>query len=415
MDRIEKAKLTTGPYHVVPGDVLEFTMPALLQAVTAAEVQAAQGGRNPVVNPYLARVRDNGVIVLPAVGSMTVVGLSLAQIEERVTDAYKSYIVPHPSVFVRVAEYKTAKVYIAGAVKQAGVYTLQADQMTLSHLLTHAGGISEAGAAVVRLVRSSPPKPPGAAIVPVSAASVARPGDSRPDVNDPSANAEEAEEAKEVRTEEDSRLPASDLPKLSPSSRGAFGVTPSGVSLPVPLRAHSKRALPTQPIRAPEPQWLDEFASGASEPKPIVLPVVNTNIPYRDIALDEGDTVVVEPVQMPLFSVLGLVGKPGNFPYPPGAHYNLTQAIAFAGGLDAVARPYYATIYRLKEDGSVARAPFRLIKSDKFTDALGTPIRPGDVVAVEHTPRTHMNTAIHDLLRIDAGVYVTGRDLWSRN
>jgi len=79
-----------------------------------------------------------------------------------------------------------------------------------------------------------------------------------------------------------------------------------------------------------------------------------------------------------------------------------------------VARPYYATIYRLAEDGSVVRVPFRLLKHDEFTEALGTPLRPGDVVAVENTPRTRMNTAIRDLLRIDAGFYITGNDLWNR-
>jgi protein involved in polysaccharide export with SLBB domain len=345
LDRIEKAKLKTGPYRVVRGDVLEFTMPALLQAATAAEVQATQT-RNLPVNPYLTRVRDNGAITLPAVGSMMVAGLSLAQIEEQVVKAYQ-HVVLQPSVFVRVAQYKTSKVYIAGAVRTPGVYALQADQMTLSSLLTQAGGISEVGAAVVRLVRSNPPK-----------------------------------EA------------ASDANDLSGASPRQAPLAKTGIEAGAPTR---------------------DGAPGASESKPILLPVVNTNIPYRDIALDEGDTVVVEPVRMPLFSVLGLVARPGNFPYPPNAQYNLTQAIAFAGGLDPVAQPRYVTIYRLTEDGSVVRAPFRLIAKDKFTDALGTPIRPGDVVAVENTPRTRMNSTIRELVRIDAGVYITGRDLWSNN
>lgn len=380
MDRIEKAKLMTGPYRVVPGDVLEFTMPTLLQAVTAAEVQAAQS-QSQVVNPYLARVRDNGAIVLPAVGLITVANLSLAQVEEQVTEAYKSHIVLYPSVFVRVAEYKTAKVYIAGAVKQAGVYALHADQMTLSYLLTQAGGITEAGAAVVRLVRSSPPRE----AAPDSSSDLA-PARAASDANERS---EEGEESETVRTEERSKLPRADQP-ASPTQNPAVGG-------PAPARPPGAST------------------AGASEPKPILLPVVNANIPYRDIALDEGDTIVVEPVQMPLFSVLGLVGRPGNFPYPPNAQYNLTQAIAFAGGLDRVAQPRYATIYRLKEDGSVARASFRLIQKEQFTDALGTPIRPGDVVAIENTPRTRMNTTVRELVRINAGVYVTGRDLWDRD
>ncbi len=311
MDRIQKAKLKTGPYRVVAGDVLEFTMPALLQAVTAKEAQAAQT-RSEGSYPYFCRVRDGGEIVLPAIGSMNVAGLSLSQIEEAVTQAYAGYVVLEPSVFVRVSEFKTSKVYITGAVEEPGVYTLQADQMTLSCLLTEAGGIAEAGAALVRIVRSD-------------------------------------ETGQESQT-----------------------------------------------------------ANG----EPILLPVVNTNIPFQDVALEEGDTVVVEQTQMPLFSVLGLVSKPGNFPYPPNAEYNLTQAIAYAGGFDPVAEPRYATIYRLTEDGSVARVPFQLIQKGEFTEALVTPIRPGDVVAIEHTPRTRANAMIHNLVRINTGIYIQGRDLW---
>jgi protein involved in polysaccharide export with SLBB domain len=371
MDRIERAILKTGPYRVVPGDILEVTMPVLLQAVTAAEVQATQG-RNQVVNPYLLRVRDNGAIALPAIGSMKVVGLPLSEVEERITAAYKDYVIPYPSVFVRVAEYKTARVYVAGAVKTPGVYALQADQMTLSSLLTRAGGVAEAGAAVVRILRSE------------------RPAETAADTF--------LDAVKKVASD------ANDRPE---------GRAPTGETRPVGTLSLAS-SLPAQTAAA-EPLPTLDAALGRREAKPVLLPVVSTNIPYRDVALDEGDSVVVEPVQMPLFSVLGLVAKPGNFPYPPGARYNLTQAIAFAGGLDPVARPYYVTIYRLNEDGSVARAPFRLLKNDKFTDVLGTPIRPGDVVAVENTPRTRMNTAIRDMLRINFGLYVTGHDLWEHN
>ncbi|MCL5282124.1 MAG: SLBB domain-containing protein [Planctomycetes bacterium] len=384
MDRIERAIIATGPYRVVPGDILEVTMPVLLQAVTAAEVQSTQRA-SQVVSPYLLRVRDNGTIALPAVGPMKVVGLPLSEIEERITAAYEDYVIPHPSVFVRVAEYKTVHVYVAGAVKTPGVYALHADQMTLSSLLTQAGGVVDAGAAVVRVLRSERPAESAAATFPDAAQAVAGDANDRPEARAPT------DETGPMGTSPQPCDLATESPSLSLASSLA---APTAATAPLPARS---------------------AALGRRETKPILLPVASTNIPYRDVALDEGDSVVVEPVQMPLFSVLGLVTKPGNFPYPPGAHYNLTQAIAFAGGLDPVARPYYVTIYRLNEDGSVARAPFRLLKNDKFTDALGTPIRPGDVVAVEDTPRTRMNTAIRDLVRINAGIYVTGRDLWERN
>jgi len=181
--------------------------------------------------PYICRVSNDGTITLPAAGELKdVAGLSLADIEERVVDAYEGQVILRPSIFARVLEYNTSKVYIAGAVKTPGVYRLRADQMTLVSLLTESGGISEIGATVVRIVRS------------------------------------------EDRTaSEDAGRPD---------------------------------------------------ARNVQEPA-ILLPVVGMNIPFRDVALEEGDTVVVEQIQMPLFTVIGLVNKPGNYEYPPMVKYNL--------------------------------------------------------------------------------------------
>ncbi|RPJ39692.1 MAG: hypothetical protein EHM35_01705, partial [Planctomycetaceae bacterium] len=212
MGRIERARLYTGPYRVIPGDVLEFTMPALLRAIRAAEVQAAQAPTRDD-QPYICRVNTRGTITLPAIGEMGVTGMSLAEIEEKAIEGYQRYVVLQPSVFIRVLEYRTAKVYITGAVKEPGVYTLRADQMTLVSLITEANGISESGATVVRIVRSK-----------------------------------------------DQTVPAENR-ELERAANRRTNSTPAG----------------------------------------IVLPVVGMNIPFRDVALDEGDTVVVEQIQMPLF------------------------------------------------------------------------------------------------------------------
>ncbi|MGE5293705.1 MAG: SLBB domain-containing protein [Solirubrobacterales bacterium] len=326
MDRIERARLYTGPYRVVPGDVLEFTMAPMMQAVSAAELHAVHTPARDD-RPYVSRINSRGAIILPALGELKVEGLSLVEIEERAAEAYQPYVVQQPPIFARVLEYKTAKVYITGAVEEPGVYTLRSDQMTLVSLITEAKGISESGAAVVRIIRS-----------------------------------------KDQNT--------------SAEGRGSENAGRQGRD---------------------------------SSPDDIVLPVVGMNVPFRDVALDEGDTVVVEQIHMPLFSVLGLVVKPGNFEYPPMVEYNLAQAIAFAGGLDPIADPRYATIYRLNGDGSIVRIPFKLVEKNALTEALGTSIRPGDVVTVEHTPRTRLNTNIYNLLRINMGVYLSGDDLWNRD
>ena len=130
--------------------------------------------------------------------------------------------------------------------------------------------------------------------------------------------------------------------------------------------------------------------------------------------MKDGDNVIVERLAQPLFSVIGLVTKPGNFPYPPNVQYNLMQALAFAGGLDPTAEPRYATVYRLKPDGSIIHAAFKIIKtgnSSQLTDALNIHIKPGDIVSVEHTPRTRTNVFLDRIVRINLGTYYNLNDV----
>jgi hypothetical protein len=151
------------------------------------------------------------------------------------------------------------------------------------------------------------------------------------------------------------------------------------------------------------------------EPESIILPVKGFNIPFADIVLKDGDSVIVERLAQPLFSVVGLVNRAGNFPYPPNVSYNLMQAIAFAGGLDPTAEPRYVTVYRLKPDGSVVHATFELVKkgnSSHLSDALNIHIKPGDIVSVEHTPRTRKNVFLDRIFRINLGTYFSLNEVW---
>ncbi len=151
------------------------------------------------------------------------------------------------------------------------------------------------------------------------------------------------------------------------------------------------------------------------ETRTLVLPVRGLNIPFADVVLAEGDSVVVEPPQEQSVAVVGLVTTPGNMPYPPGARYNLIQAIAFAGGLDRVADPRYVSVYRLAPDGQIASVTFQLLNRDRqqqLTGTLALPLKPGDVVSVEHTPRTRMNTFLDRVFRITLGLYLNPEDLW---
>ncbi len=152
--------------------------------------------------------------------------------------------------------------------------------------------------------------------------------------------------------------------------------------------------------------------SPTGEPEPLILPVKGLNIPFADVALQDGDAVIVERFEPPLVTVMGLVQKPGNFPYPPDARYNLMQAIGFAGGFNQAADPRYVTVYRMKPDRTIVHAIFSLVEGSRMTEALGILIKPGDIVAVEHTPRTRKNVFLDKVFRINMGTYVRLDDLW---
>lgn len=120
---------------------------------------------------------------------------------------------------------------------------------------------------------------------------------------------------------------------------------------------------------------------------------------------------LVEELEQPPFTVIGLVSSPGSFPYPSNMQYNIMQAIGFAGGLNLDLDPRYAMVYRLKPDGEIVNAIFHIADGEQLTNAMATHIKPGDIVAVEHTPRTRSNAFLKNIFRVNIGTYLRLEDL----
>lgn len=152
---------------------------------------------------------------------------------------------------------------------------------------------------------------------------------------------------------------------------------------------------------------VQRLAESSETPKTesLVLPMKGHNIPFADVALKDGDSVIVERLQPPLFTVMGLVNSPGNFPHSPDVQYTLMQAIGFAGGLNLIVEPRYVTIYRLRRNGTCVSATFPIKGSMKLANASNTLIKPGDIIAVEHTPRTRTALFLDRTFRISIGTY----------
>ncbi len=534
MGRLARAKIGLGAYRVVPDDVLELTMPTVLGVVTAESSNIIR--EREQITLYVCRVSERGTITLPIVGEIEAAQKSLAEIESAIVHAYyPKYAVTRPSVFARVLEYKTAKVSIAGAVKEPGLYELRSDKMSLVALLMKAGGIIDEGAALIRITHPDETQPdnietPGgrlektleqiierkpketilampSAHYPVSnegsrlagsqievqltfeqltlsgttgqlaiikhdgtillteylditseiemqallkrlarrdsrvstvkvkqrlyaLAELLKPGSGiyhseskttdenmKPNVELNMAGILFAGGFADENINSNTKLSVSDLRQNSTPEETLYGQLvetyqelletidlENGLSHPYQEKPEIGKMDLAIPIGRAE-----SYSSAAGKlqgPEPFVLPVKGFNIPFADVALQDGDSVVVERLGQPLVTVIGLVNRPGNFPYPPDVQYNLMQALGLAGGLDLVAEPRYASVYRLKPDGGIVSAIFKIVNGSKLTGALSTLIKPGDIVSVEHTPRTRAKLFLDSVFRINMGTYI---------
>lgn len=93
-------------------------------------------------NPRIdARSRVN----LPLVGEVVIGGLTLAQAQKVIEDAYKDgRFLRNPQVTITVEEYAPREVSIQGAIRNAGRYVLPVEStLTVVELVTKAGGFTD--------------------------------------------------------------------------------------------------------------------------------------------------------------------------------------------------------------------------------------------------------------------------------
>ncbi len=136
-----------GPYRVACGDILEFQMPAVLRVISSDLSEWLQPvyGHNDA-EPYLVRVSETGIIILPIVGEIPVAGKTLAEIESAVVDAYyPKYVVNPPMVVCQVKKYQgeNERVFtVVGLVNHPNAFPYPPDvQYNLMEALAFAGGL----------------------------------------------------------------------------------------------------------------------------------------------------------------------------------------------------------------------------------------------------------------------------------
>jgi polysaccharide biosynthesis/export protein len=99
-------------------------------------------------------VSAKGVINAPFVGAIKAVGLTLPQLEDRITQPLEKDYFVSPEVNIRVAGYHSLRYFISGAVKKPGLYEMTS-QTTLMELIAKAGGVVPDRGNVAYILRGS--------------------------------------------------------------------------------------------------------------------------------------------------------------------------------------------------------------------------------------------------------------------
>lgn len=130
-------------YIVEPQDVLsivvwgypEFNLPTQSTLSVTATTTTSQRTSEP---EYL--VADDGSIYFPLVGYITAAGKTTNQIRDELTKHLSKYI-RDPQLLVRVADYRSKRIYVFGEVNKPGFLPITDQPMTLNDALTQTGNL----------------------------------------------------------------------------------------------------------------------------------------------------------------------------------------------------------------------------------------------------------------------------------
>ena len=136
------------PYRIGVADVLLLATPAPSDTEALTGLIAAQNKRNGYT------VQDDGAIAIPDVGRVELAGLTMAEAENAIFQALVSKQFD-PKFSLEIADFRSQKVSISGAVNSPTITTIQLKPLTLQEALGLAGGLSttDLETAVVRINR----------------------------------------------------------------------------------------------------------------------------------------------------------------------------------------------------------------------------------------------------------------------
>jgi len=120
-------------------------------------------GEADLTNKY--RVESDGMITFPLVGRIPAAGLTLREVQDRLTTQLASGFIRNPQVRVEVDQYRSQNVFVIGEVRSPGKITMTGS-MSLIEALALAGSPTTAASTELVVVHPKKPKAAGAATMP---------------------------------------------------------------------------------------------------------------------------------------------------------------------------------------------------------------------------------------------------------
>jgi polysaccharide export outer membrane protein len=149
-----------------------------------------------------------------------------------------------------------------------------------------------------------------------------------------------------------------------------------------------------QPQRLPAPSQADLAAA-----ETVTIDLTDLDAAGRNnMTLQDGDVVRVETRDPTPISVIGLVKKPGQYEMPVGQPVHVLDAIALAGERsNSWADKIYITRHVKGENEPVVIETS--VAEAQHSNESNIRLAPGDVVSVERTPQTVVNSVFTTIVR----------------
>ncbi|MFW6129845.1 MAG: polysaccharide biosynthesis/export family protein [Atribacterota bacterium] len=102
-----------------------------------------------------ARVSTNGYITYPLLGQVKVSGLTVGEVEEKITRQLEKDFLVNPQVSIFIKEYHSKSISVLGAVKKPGSYKIpQEKSLNIMEAISIAGGFNDvASKGKVKIIR----------------------------------------------------------------------------------------------------------------------------------------------------------------------------------------------------------------------------------------------------------------------